>query len=407
MSTELAATITESIRERLLTIVQEQNDLIKERAEVVRAVWVARIANQHVLFVGPGGTGKSLHARDVAAHIAGSRHFEVVLDETSDPSEVFGPPDIKAMAEEGITSRSGDGYLQTATDAFIDEFFNANGPVLHSSMAALNERLLHERGVAMSIPLRQCLMGTNKLNVDVDQAALWDRIHHRYEVGYIKSRENQIAMVIESVARLSLSGRGASTDTGTAKTQVTLEELDQAREEALNLYVPDNVLNALADLRQELAEGDAKVEISDRRFNEGMVAVMANAWLRGHETVQIADLDILSGMWWTLLEQRTAAAKIILAQTNPNEKAALDLLDGLMDLRREYEQADDEHKKKVAIQQTGNTDRLLREARTLKEQNVANGTSTERIDEVIQRGLSFKAEMGKVFGLDPASMAGV
>ena len=41
------------------------------------------------------------------------------------------------------------------TDAFLDEFFNANGPLLHSVMPALNERIFHNNGVPTPIPLRQ------------------------------------------------------------------------------------------------------------------------------------------------------------------------------------------------------------------------------------------------------------
>lgn len=404
--------IDPSINQRVNQIIDEQNQLIKERHDVIVGAWVGRIAQEHLLMLGPGGTGKSFLARNMASHIDGASFFEVAVDETTDPSQLFGPPDIKAMVEDGKTRRIPTGMLPEATDAFIDEFFNANGPLLHSIMPVLNERVFHNNGLPSAVPLRQVLAGTNKLNADADQAALWDRIHLRYVVDYVGARQSQAEMVGDAIARMASVGRGTNTTiAGVQKTMVTLDELDQAHKEALALDVPDPVIDTFFDIRDELKHGSAGVTISDRRAVEGMAAVLANAWLRGHETVTVGDLDILANMWWTVQDQLSAARGVILAATNPGEKAALDLLDELDKLKKEIKQADESdldvaRKKRVGVEAVKNTDKLLNEARGHLTKALAAGTATNRLEEVIGKADLFKVEVGqKIFGLDPASMA--
>jgi len=403
--------INQDVNTRVNAIMAEQNDLIKERAEVIHGAWVGRVAQEHLLMLGPGGTAKSFLARSISDHISGSRHFECAFDETTDPSQVFGPPDIKAMVEDGKTRRVVTNMLPEATDAFLDEFFNGNGPLLHSIMPILNERVFHNNGMPSDVPLRQVIAGTNKLNADADQAALWDRVHLRYVVHYVQSRENMASMVGDAIARMSVVGRGVTTSISNSKTMVTIEELDEAHKEALGLDVPDPVIEMFFDIRDELQNGKAAIQISDRRMVEGMAAVLANSWVRNHEEVKIADLDILANMWWTVQDQAAAARGVILGATNPGEKAALDLLDDLDKLKTEIKQAndsgmDESRKKRVGVEAVKNTDKLLREAQGHLAKAKASGASTTRIQETIEKADAFKIEVGKsIFGIDPAQMS--
>lgn len=403
--------IDQSINQRVNAIIDEMNDVIKERVEVIKGVWNAIIAQEHLLMLGPGGTGKSFLVRNAVSHITNSRLFEVAFDETTDPSQVFGPPDIKAMVEDGKTRRVPTGMLPEADFAFLDEFFNGNGPLLHSTMPALNERVWHNNGLPSAIPLRAAFMGTNKLNADADQAALWDRVHMRHVVGYIGDRTAQAEMVGDAIARMAAVGRGTNTTIpGLQQTQVTLDELDQAHKEALSLDVPDPVIEMFFDIRDELQHGSAKIQISDRRAVEGMAAVMANAWLNNHTSVTVGDLDVLANMWWTVQDQMATARSVILAATNPGEKAALDLLDSLDDLKKEVKQANDSdmdssRKKRVGVEAVKNTDKLLGEAKGHLAKAQAAGTATSRLEEVIKKADAFKIEVGtSIFGLDATAM---
>lgn len=402
--------IDTTIQSKVVAAEAEMNDLIKERSDVIHGVWASRIAQTHLLMLGPGGTGKSFLARNLVDHITGGKLFECAFDETTDPSQVFGPPDIKAMVEDGKTRRVPTGMLPEATDAFLDEFFNGNGPLLHSIMPVLNERVFHNNGMPMAVPLRMAIMGTNKLNADADLAALFDRVHLRYVVDFIAAREQQKAMVSEAIARMALVGRGTATNINQSKTTVTLDELDQAHKESLALDVPEPVFEMFFDIREELHHGDAKVVVSDRRLGESMAVVLANAWLRGHDEVKVADLDILANMWWTVQEQRSAVRSVILAATNPGEKAALDLLDELDKLKKNIDEAeasgmDDSRKKRVGVEAVKNADKLLKEAKEHLDKAEAAGVETGRIKETIGKTESFKMDVGrKIFGIDQSTM---
>jgi MoxR-like ATPase len=131
----------QATQQKIQAIISEQQATHYERTELVTAFWHAIIANQHLLMVGPGGTGKSFLTRDTAKRVTGAAYFEVAMDETTTPDQILGPPDIKSMVEDGKTRRVPDGMMPTAHIAFLDEFFNANGPALHSTMPLLNERI--------------------------------------------------------------------------------------------------------------------------------------------------------------------------------------------------------------------------------------------------------------------------
>jgi MoxR-like ATPase len=400
--------ISKDIQQRVAASISEQNAIIRERIDVIHGLWVARVGQLHTCQLGPGGTGKSMLVRDLTSHIEGAKYFETALDETTDPGQVFGPPDIKAMVEQGKTRRVTTGMLPEATDAFVDEIFNGNSPTLHSLMPVMNERIFHNNGVPTDAPLRSLHSGTNKLNADADLAAFFDRLHLRFTVDYVRSRANRADMVAMAVSRMAIAGRGTVTSVGTGITKVTLDELDIAHKEALALDVPDVVLDTFLDLREEL-EGNG-IRVSDRRMNEGMVAVLANAWVRGHETVTVGDLDVLAHAWWILQDQQAQARSIVLSITNPGEKKALDLLDDLDKIKKELDDAnksglDETHKRRLAVEAVRNTDKLLAEASEVLTKAQAAGTDTSRLTEVVDRSKQFKIHIGvEYFGVKPADI---
>ena len=397
--------ITEDIRLRVNGIADYMNLHIKERGDIVRAICVARVAQLHALMIGPGGTGKSYLQRSLVRHIVGAKHFEVAFDETTDPAQVLGPVDIKAMAEDGKTRRNFEGMLPDATDAFLDEFYNGNTPLLHSIMPLLNERIFHNNGMPMETGLRQCVMGTNKLNLDADLAALGDRVHLKFKVDYIQGRQNRQDMIMEAIARMAAAGkRGTVGLVDDNFPTVTLEELDQAFNECLQLAVPDAVFDLFLDVREEITHKG--IVLSDRRDTEVWAAIMANAWFRGHEEVQPVDLDILSHMWWTNLEEQPVARAVVLEASNPGEKAAMDLEDALDELRVEYRKIvkntdlDTTQKRNQSLEAVKNIEKVIREAEENHNKAVASGLSTTRIDGVKAKALEFKTSVAQdIFGV--------
>lgn len=388
-----AATVTTApaptgTQAKIQTIIGEQMATHFERNEIIPVTWCALVAHHHHLQIGPGGAGKSFLTRDLASRIEGTNYFEIALDETTTPDQILGAPDIKSLVEEGKVRRVTDGMLPTAHVAFLDEFFNSNGPALHSMMPPLNERIIHNNGKPVPIPLRTAFMGTNKLNADQDQAALWDRVHIRQQVGYVKDRDNLKSLISASVLR---NVRSYQRD---AFTTITLEELDTAHDEAMSMPINDVAWETFLDLIEELERNG--VIVSTRRQAWGMEAVLAHAWLNGHDEAKIGDLAILRHMFWRIQDEISVVKNIVLTATNPGEKKALDLLDDLLELKTEYgtiQSLDELKRQNASIDIVRKANRLIAEAKTPREQAVAAGASTSRLDDLIEQAGTFSIKV--------------
>lgn len=394
--------ITHTIRDKMSRIIKEMNLTHKERAEVVEDIWSALVAKQHFLMLGKGGSGKSFIVRDVSKRIVegdGSRtsYFETAFDETTTPDAVSGPPDIRSMVEDGKTRRVTEGYLPDAFIAFLDEFFNGNQPVLHHTMPMLNERIVHNGDQVQDIPLWSCFMGTNKLNADTEMAALFDRVHRRHVVPYVSQPENIKDLINEAV------GRKRSDYIESDFTTVTVDELRVAHDEAMSLEVPAAVWDIFLDLLEQLKrEG---IEVSTRRQVEGMAAVLSTAWLNGNEQVKVGDLAVLRHMYWSNQDEKRTVQTVVLEACNPGEKRALEMLEDVKGLRKEYTESKKLDKVKInasAIEIFKRVGRLVDEATPIKESAEAAGAGIARLEDVLAKCEELKADIAsEVFNLTP------
>lgn len=79
-----------------------------DRASLVEAIALAAVAGEHLLVVGPPGTAKSEAVRRVTRALGG-RTFEYLLGRFTEPSEIFGPIDLRrstaSATSEGIRRR--------------------------------------------------------------------------------------------------------------------------------------------------------------------------------------------------------------------------------------------------------------------------------------------------------------
>ncbi len=74
-----------------------------DRETLVELVALAAVAGEHVLVVGPPGTAKSEAVRRVAGALGG-RYFEYLLGRFTEPTEIFGPVDLRRLREHHVLS---------------------------------------------------------------------------------------------------------------------------------------------------------------------------------------------------------------------------------------------------------------------------------------------------------------
>lgn len=303
---------------KLLILEKELNACFMEREEIIRGLLVTAVARGNILILGAPGAAKTAIA-EILSQQFGGIFFSRLLTKVSSPEELFGPLSLKAL-ENDQYKRVTVGKLPVADIAVIDEVFKCNSAVLNTLLPIMNERVYFDDGAqAKAIPLQVLVGLSNELpngGVDGELAALWDRFDLRYTVDYVKDERNFAKMLRLSAAKPT--------------TTISLHELNVAQQQAEQVEITDDTINALVRLWKELkSQGFI---ISDRRFRNCLGFLKAHAWLEGRKVVADDDIAILSNMLWTEPDKIKQIKKIVLGFANPLTLQANQIFDGAFEL---------------------------------------------------------------------------
>lgn len=143
------------------------------RRALLELVMLGLIAREHVLLIGPPGTGKSAAVQAIAASVD-AKSFEYLIGRFTEPSELFGALDLNALKEGQIRPVT-HGMLPEADIAFLDEIFLGSTAILNSLLKILNERTYRRGQYSMNVPLISCVAASNAMPEDTLLAAFADR----------------------------------------------------------------------------------------------------------------------------------------------------------------------------------------------------------------------------------------
>ena len=271
--------------------------------DIVDLLAVALVANENAFLFGPPGTAKSAIVRALCQSIEGGKNFEYLLTRFTEPNEIFGPFDIRAL-KDGMLRTNTEGMLPEASMVFLDEIFNANSAILNSLLMALNERVFKRGRETMQIPALMFVGASNALPEDETLAALLDRFLIRIRCDYVEPE--LLEQVLIAGRRLASPGR-PTVDTVTAQDIRGLQ--DMVKTVDLSPIIKDYV-GLVHNLR------NTGIAISDRRAVKIQGLIAASALLSNRQTARLSDLwvvryiwdteeqiEILAGMVDTLLER--------------------------------------------------------------------------------------------------------
>lgn len=247
-----------------------------EREALVELVALAAVAGEHLLVIGPPGTAKSEAVRRVARALGG-QVFEYLLGRFTEPSEIFGPIDLRRL-KEGVVETQTAGMLPEAEIAFLDEIFLGSTAILNTLLALLNERTFRRGATRLRVPLRVCVGASNALPDDEALAAFSDRFLLRSFLDPIA--DPRLEELLEGGWSLGAAPRSG----GRCATMEHLDALAAAVNAADVAQVRPHLAHAIRVLRKH------GVALSDRRAVKTQRLVAAAAVMAGRARPTEADL---------------------------------------------------------------------------------------------------------------------
>lgn len=275
----------------LITLCEEMAEIFPGRRGLIEQIKYALLTRHHVMMFGLFGTGKTDLVNTFFSQILNAQKSSFALSKFSTEAHVFGVPSVKVMREEGHLeyNTTDPGTIFQSEFVELDEFLDANAPLLRSMLGILNERVWKRGRNFAECKLHTALASTNKDPVkeaarDDQLDAVIDRFLFQCRVDYLDDQDSRLKMYEKY-----LQGK-------TPSTTIDYAEIAYASGVVLsaNQITEPVIIETYDNIIQEFAKG-SKRTISDRRKCKLLQVVEANALLYGR--FEVHPEDILAVKW--------------------------------------------------------------------------------------------------------------
>lgn len=283
-------------REKVVSYYNDLCSFFLDRDEILQMMITATVAQEPILFIGRPGTAKSLLVSVFCEGIGlpEDDYFEYMLTKFTEPGEVMGPVDIKAL-KQGRYIRKTKGLLPEAKVAFLDEIFKANSAILNMLLTIINERKYYQEGLPIKVPLTMLFAASNEIPDFTEFDALKDRFILKMETLSVKNThfDELIQYGIEFECRKYNNEKPWRSD-------CTLEDFQKLNDYLLSYVLPkkaksmdnENMFKMFKTLIRIL-ENELNIEITDRKLIKLYKLIVTQAFLFNGGKVTKKDMRLL------------------------------------------------------------------------------------------------------------------
>ena len=223
----------------------------------------------------------------------------------STPDEIFGPVSISKLKDADTYERIVDGYLPSATIAFLDEIWKAGPAIQNALLTIINEKIYRNGQFSIRVPLKGLIAASNELPAQGQGLeALWDRFLLRCLVGGIEDMGEFDRMI-------------SSTD----ETEPVVDEQLQITGEEYVRWEKE-----IAAIKGGIS---APLYVSDRRWKKMVKLLKTSAFLNGSDTIRLSDCTLLSYCLWSETEHMEAIEEMVAAAIRKSAEGYLLNIKGL------------------------------------------------------------------------------
>lgn len=290
--------VTISKKERIKNLISSLAENLQEREDIISVALLGSLIEESIFFYGPPGTGKSLIARRISTAYHNQKYFEYLMQKFSTPDEIFGQVSISELKKDNY-KRLTEGFLPTATFAFLDEIWKSSPAILNTLLTILNERTFKNGNSIENCPLRVIISASNEVppkNQGLE--ALYDRFLLRVPVFPIKDKNN---------FEILLESNNVKTETNIKNEyKISLNEVENWKNEINNIKLSKETFNIIHILRTLLFEKAEELDIyvSDRRWKKVAFLLKASAFFCERKETNLSDLLLLKYCLWSTNENR-------------------------------------------------------------------------------------------------------
>lgn len=259
--------------------------LFPGREEQVEVVVLGLATGLPVFLMSPPGTAKTMMIDFMTRFIDGAKYFYYLLTRFTEPDELLGPLDIKALRE-GVYKRRSTGRLPEAEIVFLDEIFKASSAIRNSLLDIILNRRILDADRYIKLPIRALYTASNEPPEDEEDWAFYDRLVLRSFFDYVDPQ------LLDAVIKQGVEITVVPPEKVASQPLLTINDVDSIQEtvrvRAIEITRNDALRKkAISGIEAIRSKG---LEYSDRRAVQLFIVLAGLATLRGRREPLLMDL---------------------------------------------------------------------------------------------------------------------